>query len=138
MDKEQAARRKSLLVRWWGIVLVFLGVFWLPVEDVSLGAVTLLAAGLCGWLGVWCALRWPARLPPERYPLWGLAVGLAVPVAAIGLMVFKSGLHAHGYSDFTAQQMGQMLKGGFGWAGGGLAMGWVIKRMVVFREGGVQ
>jgi hypothetical protein len=128
MDKELAEQRKSLLLRWWGIFWFFLMMFWLPVEDVTIYAVVLIAVGLCGWIGVWGAHRWSARIPPERYPLWGLVMGLAVPLVGIGLIIVKNGLHAHGFSDFTAEQMGQVLKSGFFSGCGGLAAGWMIKR----------
>ena len=97
--------RRSL--RWGGLLLLGLLLAWLPLEDVHVGAALTLAA----LFGLWLY----GRLISERRPSalahlgWAALAGAVVPVMALVLMVFKSGLHAHGFSDFSVAQMVAVL-----------------------------
>ncbi len=76
---------------------------WLPFEDTEIWMSAVLALGAC----VWIALRISSK---QRANWWtavafGVALGAAVPLLAITLMAFKSGLHGHGFPDFTVRQM---------------------------------
>jgi hypothetical protein len=44
-----------------------------------------------------------------RYLIAGLLAGLAVAPLASFLMVFKTGLHGHGFPDFTPEQIVAVL-----------------------------
>jgi hypothetical protein len=76
---------------------------WLPFEDTQVGTTAMLAAIGVGWLAF--------RLPPRhsatwwQVAFWGGLLGLALPLLAISLMAFKSGLHGHGFPDFTVGQV---------------------------------
>lgn len=81
-------------------MLAFL--LWLPFEDTQVGITAVLAATGAGWLAF--------RLQPwHSVSLWQAAfrggiLGAVFPFMAITLMAFKSGLHGHGFPDFTASQ----------------------------------
>ena len=101
--------------RWLRGASLLLGailLFWLPVEDTgtrtpllpaALG-VTLLAAFQLNRF----ALR-PCRHLWVRHILPGALGGLAIPLLATGLMVFKSGIHRHGFPDYTPGQLFSVL-----------------------------
>ncbi len=82
-------------------ILAFL--FWLPFEDTRLGMTAVLAATGAVWLAFrlrpWLSITWP------QAAFWGGLLGAAPSLLAITLMAFKSGLHGHGFPDFTAGQI---------------------------------
>jgi len=75
--------------------------FWLPFEDLAI--YTALALGLL--LSAWLAARACIRHPSLSPLLICGAAGAAVTPLAVGLAVFKSGLHGHGVPDFTLDQV---------------------------------
>lgn len=85
--------------------LIWLGLFlvWLPFEDVSTNGALLL-----GVLGVlWLILRFVVPLTRSgvlRIAGFGALAGLLTTLATLFLLFFKSALHAHGFSDYTAFQ----------------------------------
>lgn len=98
---------------------------WLPVEDLSVRPALLLAAALCG-LGVRRILAAsPTALsrPWLRLALAGLLNGLAVAPLALGLMIFKNGLHGHSQPEFTLAQAAALLRTTPAWGAGGLLAG---------------
>lgn len=76
---------------------------WLPYEDTQVWLS--LALGSAGVL--WLAFRLNAFAPgePFRRMLRGGSVGAAIPISTLALMAFKSGLHGHGFPDFTPSQI---------------------------------
>lgn len=78
---------------------------WLPIEDTQIWASAALALTACIWLALRLRpddvnkLKWPQLLGS------GALAGAAVPILTIILMAFKSGLHAHGFADFTVRQL---------------------------------
>jgi hypothetical protein len=81
---------------------------WLPIEDI-----TVLPAYLFALFGlVWLAWRRLPSLPGSavRAAAAGAAAGLAVPAAALLLMAFKSGLHGHGFAEYTAAQVWSVVQ----------------------------
>ncbi|TAK13608.1 MAG: hypothetical protein EPO32_04765 [Anaerolineae bacterium] len=113
-----AAKRR---LRWAALAWGALFLFWLPLEDVTPNAALGLAGGLC----VWGAVGWTARrdVPPARWPWLGLVAGLALAPLAAGLLVFKSGLHSHGFPDFGPRQLLDLLAGMPAWGLGGALAG---------------
>lgn len=97
-------------LRWLGAAWLLLFLLWLPFEDTTIRFPVGLALGL----GAWLALR------PRR--LWSTLGGVlpaalftaawlgSLPALALALMLFKGGLHAHGFPDFTLGQAGQLLR----------------------------
>lgn len=90
-----------------GWLLLFL--VWLPFEDSGLLFPVLLAMDLC----VWLALRlWPFWSTLGDVLTASLAAGAwlaAVPVLTLGFMVFKGGLHGHGFPDFALTRFAYVL-----------------------------
>lgn len=86
-----------------GWVLLFL--LWLPFEDTQIFFPALLAMDL----GIWLVLRgWPLwiRLSDVAVAALSAAAWLgSLPLLAVALMMFKSGLHGHGFGDFTVSQV---------------------------------
>jgi len=94
-------REKQL--RGLGALWIFAFILWLPFEDTEIWMSAILALGACIWIAL--------RLSSKQLVNWltaltfGAALGGAVPLLAITLMAFKSGLHGHGFADFTARQV---------------------------------
>ena len=91
-----------------GAIWMLAFIAWLPFEDTETWTALLLAAAACIWLGL---RRLVTR---ESSSLWsnlaaGGLMGAATPLLAITLMGIKSGLHAHGFADFTARQVWEVL-----------------------------
>lgn len=108
-------------------------ILWLPIEDLDLRYVLLFAALITAW---WAA-RFLVRLSPDgrsfimSHIVIGTLSGAAVTPLALLLMVFKSGLHAHGQPDFTLSQMQAILARTPVWALAGflIALGLAILRL---------
>jgi hypothetical protein len=74
-------------------------IVWLPFEDTQIWSPLFLGAGAALWFGV----IWIAR-HGWRNVIWvSASCGAVAPLLAITLMAVKSGLHAHGFADFTAR-----------------------------------
>jgi hypothetical protein len=104
-------KRRVLGLAWLAAVLV-----WLPIEDVGVAAALFLGGAGCLWLAVFLGKR-------LRYVWIGGLAGFATPVAAATLMFFKTGLHAHGFSDFSGAQLWEALRLTPYLAAAGLALG---------------
>lgn len=119
-------RRKHRLA---GIVLGFLLVFWLPVEDTN--AIVLL--GLSTSLSAWLAMRWWLNRKREvkngHYMVLGSLAGLAVSMIAMLFIAIKAGLHAHGFTDFAPTQLRDILLSTPWWGFAGLLSGYVAKKI---------
>lgn len=95
-------------LRYLGGTCVIALILWLPIEDTQVWLSAAIAFMICVWIGL--------RLFAYRFrfvhwlPLVGLGalLGAAIPLLAISLMAFKSGLHGHGFADFTARQVWAM------------------------------
>ncbi len=88
----------------WLITLLF----WLPIEDTTiLPAMAFALAGIA-----WLAWRRKLALPASaaRAAALGATMGLAVPLAALLLMAFKSGLHGHGFAEYTPTQVWSVVQ----------------------------
>jgi hypothetical protein len=97
---------------------------WLPIEDTSTTYVIPLAIGVCAWLAVRAFLRIGLQL--HYHILIGALAGLAVAPLAAFLMIFKSGLHAHGFPDFTLEQLWAVLLTSPYWGSAGLILGALV------------
>ena len=92
-----------------GVAWIIAFLLWLPFEDTQIWLSALLAFGACVWLGL--------RVLTSRYKFntfWqaagsGALLGAGIPLIAIALMAFKSGLHGHGFADFTTRQVWSVL-----------------------------
>lgn len=119
----------------WGVLLLI----WLPIEDVDTRYILPLAAGL----GVLLAIKIITGLIDQpglgHFLLIGTLSGLVIPLIAVFLIVFKGGLHAHGFLDFTLEQVLDVLREIPMWgligAGGGL-IGAYISSKVGFTDAG--
>lgn len=129
--------RASLWLRVLSLLLGAIVLFWLPVEDTNLrGPIVLGAIG-----AALAGLHLYHRLQQVRTPvpvfhtivLGGLA-GLAAGPLAVALMVFKSGLHGHGFPDFSTAELWRVLSNAPRWGlvgllgGGALAGGLAVRR----------
>lgn len=102
---------------------------WLPIEDTTvLPALGFATAGVA-WLA-WRNLRgWPSSA--LRATSLGTAAGLASPMGALVLMAFKSGLHGHGFAEYTAAQVLSVIQTTPFWLFGGGILGglaWQFRR----------
>jgi hypothetical protein len=97
---------------------------WLPFEDTSVRPALVFAALTCSLAG--SALVSRLNLSGRRawiIAFTGAAAGLAVTPLASGLMLFKSGLHAHTSPDFSLDQYFAVLQRTSFWIGAGFLVG---------------
>jgi hypothetical protein len=115
-----------------GLILGALFIIWLPIEDTDTRYVIPLAAGLCAWLGARFVLLRREGAGMATYGSVGLLAGLVVSLAAVALISFKGGLHAHGFPDFALVQVRDVLISTPWWAAAGLltglATGWWVHK----------
>jgi hypothetical protein len=115
-----------LILRWVGICLAILLFIWLPIEDTNVVFVLLLSAGFCSWIAArWCQAV-DRSTSPSRAVLVGAVLGLAVTPFALILVVVKAGVHAHGFVDFTNEQLILILKSTPIWVLLGASVGRVL------------
>lgn len=114
---------RLLWMRWTAVAVGVALLIWLPFEDTS-AVLPLFFSGLICLLAA-VRLTWtPGRQARvQRYLLAGLSAGACLPLLAVVLMVFKSGVHAHPNPDFTPAQIGGILSRTPFFALGGLLMG---------------
>jgi hypothetical protein len=91
------------LLRTAGALWIFLTLIWLPFEDTAIWTAVVLAAAGSLWL-------WWRYLSKPDSNRWlgltsGVLLGAGTPLFATFLMAVKSGLHGHGFADFTARQV---------------------------------
>lgn len=86
-----------------GALWIFLALIWLPFEDIAIWTAVALAAAGSIWL--W----WRYLSKPHSSRWWKLIytalLGAGTPLFAVLLMAVKSGLHGHGFADFTSRQV---------------------------------
>jgi len=87
-----------------GFLWLALFLLWLPFEDTNI-IVPLLSAI---WASVWVVILL-ARKQAEvrsfwRFALLGLLLGMSIPILAVLFMAFKTGIHAHGFSEYGVNQ----------------------------------
>jgi hypothetical protein len=116
------------------LAFILLGIFtllWLPVEENSLVLVFLISGTACS-LGLLVFLeRQPSAKGMKKslwVPLAGLLAGAAVTLVALALMAVKTGVHGHGISDYSAEQVIFALRLTPLWMGVGLIAGVCIAR----------
>jgi hypothetical protein len=101
--------RRPLWLRWVGIGLGVVSLFWLQVEDLDSKYVVVLSALWSAWFAVWFLLNPTCKPGLGAFARAGLVSGLAVAPFAVLLVIFKGGIHAHGFLDLTNDQIGRVL-----------------------------
>jgi hypothetical protein len=97
--------KSPLYLRWWGLLWGIITFFWLPIEDITITFLVVVALGWCAWLGSWAAWR-GLLLHSRRRLVWlGGGAGLLFFPLASAFILFKAGLHAHGFLDFSLFQI---------------------------------
>lgn len=123
-DKNTSPAKSPLWLRAVGIMIGFLCLVWLPFEDTNTTFTIGLAMLICAWLAVREVRKGKSYL--ARDLLIGAVTGIAIVPIALILMAIKSGLHAHGFSDFQIIQVKQVIAGFPFWILGGLLFGVII------------
>lgn len=100
--------KPPLYLRWWGLLWGIVTFFWLPVEDVRIIYITVISVVWCFWLGFYAA--WRGLLGKWRLRLFWLGIfsGLLFLPVSFMLILFKAGLHGHGFLDFSFYQIGRL------------------------------
>lgn len=121
-----------LRLRWSGLALGVLTLAWLPLEDTHTVYLTTLSLLWSAWLAGWLAHRPKVRVWLRSgnwtNSLLGAAAGLFSAPVALSLVIFKAGLHAHGFVDFSLNQLIQLLIRTPIWVLLGAVAGWVAYR----------
>jgi hypothetical protein len=98
-------------VRISAFLLGIIALIWLSIEDVNVSGVAILSGAICLWTALWIMIRpvGGGKMIILRHSLVGMGAGFAIAPLAILLMALKSGLHGHGFPDFTVAQMQEVL-----------------------------
>lgn len=107
------------ILRYAAIFLAILFFIGLPREDVSMGPVIVYAVLWAIWFLLRVFINQAPSIPIWQSFLRGALIAGAVPLFAVCLLLFKSGLHAHGFPEYSAQQLIALLWQTPWWALGG-------------------
>ena len=99
-----------LRLRWWGLLQGGLTLFWLPIEDTTTTYLVILSIAWCAWLGAWAAWRGWLAQKKSRLVWLGALAGLSVFPVELAFILFKAGLHAHGFLDFSIYQISRLAR----------------------------
>jgi hypothetical protein len=80
---------------------------WLSVEDQATTSALLFGTLICLAAAIYILRRLspdPCRDIWRRYSISAISVGFCAPVLSVLLMLFKSGLHGHGFPDYSFQE----------------------------------
>ena len=120
------SNKSPLWLRWWGILWGIITLLWLPIEDIDTTKLVLVAAGWAIWLGVKLAAGTFLSAVPWRLVWIGILSGFTIIVLVFALVLFKAGMHHHGFLDFSFWQLGRVVRQTPWWVlAGGLAGGMV-------------
>ena len=113
-------------IRWSGVAWVTLFLFWLRLEDVSVWP----ALALSGLGLAWLYIRWRlgAAAANRRWPWIAGWLGLTVPVSVLFLLVFKSGVHSHGFPELPLSLLSWLLRQIPIWVLVGFLFGFLVER----------
>lgn len=92
----------------WPIVATFLIIMgWMPYEGLLwlVTSVGILLALLWGWVAFRQTSFFASLGPIGRPAVFGAILGLAAPLIILGLMVLKTGVHAHG-PEYSPAEIG--------------------------------
>jgi hypothetical protein len=110
---------RQSIYRNWAIIWGILFLAWLPLEDQSA-----ILPAILGLMASWIiAINFPDHLAAYKSLRGAIFGGLFILLAML-LMIFKSGLHAHGFPDFPLDSFLQLAR---------LFPGAVIAGSIVFR-----
>jgi hypothetical protein len=119
-------------------VILFL---WIPVEDFQTLPVVIFGTGLAQMLLLnWILGRLGGKTIPLRYlpiaaALVGAVAGLGAVIATVGLMFFKTSLHAHVFPDYLPTQMLAMLERAPLWTLAGVFVGVGVSMLALALRG---
>lgn len=104
------SHKLPLWLRWWGLLNGAVTLFWLPVEDVLFSFISLLSAAWCLWFGGWLWVRFGDRWGTvfRGVAVGGVSGAVFFPVVVV-LAVFKGGIHAHGFLDYSNFELEKLL-----------------------------
>lgn len=103
------------LLLWLRAAYFTLGVgllFWLPIEDTTPETPFVFSAGFVTLAAIH---RWIRSVEPPykriwtRYPASGMILGITIPLLTVCLMIFKNGMHAHGFPDFSPSDLAGVI-----------------------------
>jgi hypothetical protein len=122
-----------LWLRWFGLALGALTLAWLPIEDTHTVYLIIFSTLWSAWVAGWLSTRpkvsaWLSS-SGWGFVLLGAVAGLVSASVAVGLVVFKAGIHAHGFLDFSNYQLARLLSRTPIWVALGAALGWVVSRI---------
>lgn len=108
--------KAPLWLRWIGISIGALGFIWLPIEDQSLWFATLLSAAVSAWLALRYIYNQTDSPSLKKLSTIGVLSGALVTPMAVILIVFKSGLHSHGFLEFPLSKLVSYLINTIWWS----------------------
>ena len=100
-----------LWLRYLAIGLGIVILLWLPVEDSNSQSALIIALSICILAALHFLLSHPVhnRKVIIFYAIAGCLVGVAIILLALLLIAIKSGLHGHGFSDYSTNHITNIL-----------------------------
>lgn len=129
MADSQAQNIQNIRLGWFGLSIAGGFIFWLRIEDIGGKYALILGAGISiwSWSQVWLkrGINW--RTP--SYGIIGALIGFSTPFVAILIIIFKGGIHGHGFLDLSIIEIRDILQSAPSWgvfgAAGGFILNWI-------------
>lgn len=127
------SNKLPLWLRWSGLALGTLTLAWLPLEDTQTAYLTIFSLIWSAWVAGWLSTRPKVRTwlgsGSWAFALLGALAGLLSAPVALSLVVFKAGIHSHGFLDFSNYQLSRLFSRTPIWAVIGAAAVWAVSRI---------
>lgn len=107
--------RTPLWLRWMGLLVGGIALIWLPIEDQNIWITNWISAILLSWLATYLVLQQRSSVSFRLKLVIGAIAGLLVTPVSFLLIIFKSGLHAHGFTEFSIHQLLNNLQNSLWW-----------------------
>lgn len=126
MADSKAPSIQNIRLGWLGLVVTGGIIIWLRLEDVGGKHALLLGFGLSIWGWVLAAVKRGVVWRASAYAVLGTLIGFFTPFMAILIIVFKGGIHGHGYLDLSIYEIRDILRSAPSWGIVGAASGFIL------------
>ena len=116
--------------RWPGFLWLTFFLLWLPLEDTKTIIPIILATYLILWIIIAKFILARESWKISYFAILGVVGTSLLPIVASFLMLFKSGVHSHGFSEYSPNQFVALLSAIPFAAVSGLIMGIVTYRVL--------
>ncbi len=111
MNSDAGSQKNGLrpYFRWPGFLWLALFLLWLPLEDTKTIIPIILATYLILWIIIAKFILARESWKISYFAILGVLGTSLLPIVASFLMLFKSGVHSHGFSEYSPNQFVDLL-----------------------------